>query len=507
MEGLESRLMFATVSAAVETVPIQNGGDSADDIAVWVHPTDPAQSVIIGTNKSNAGGLVVYGMAGNQLNFSQLGSINNVDVRYDFPLAGAKIDVVMASDRDGNGSLAIHKINPITRELENVAARVLSTGMSGNVYGATLYRSPLSGKFYAFVTSRNGGMLEQWELFDNGAGKIDGTIVRTINVGSTSEAMVVDDQTRTLYVGDESEGIWKYGAEPTAGSIRSMVDSTGVGGHLTADLEGLAIYRAKGGKGYLFASSQGSNDFTVYTRDGNQSYLGRFSVDIGPADPVTHTDGIDVASVNLGPAFPVGAFIAHDDVNSGGQNFKYVPWQSLAGLMSLNTDTTQDPRWMTGDYNLDGVLNTLDIDLMNDELLAAGSDEPFDLTGDAIVDSIDLQFLVETLLFSKIGDTDIDGDVDLSDLSTVAANYGSGVGHWAIGDFDGDGDVDLSDLGALAAHYGAGESQAFADFESLASIPEPAAVGLLAAGWMAMGMRRNSRRGPVLQSMVGVTKK
>jgi hypothetical protein len=54
-----------------------------------------------------------------------------------------------------------------------------------------------------------------------------------------------------------------------------------------------------------------------------------------------------------------------------------------------------------------------------------------------------------------VGDTDIDGDVDIADLGKLSANYGktSGCG-WPEGDFDGDGDVDLVDLGAMAGNYG-----------------------------------------------------
>src|SRR5262245_62088203 len=37
-----------TVMATVETDPVPNGGDAADDPAIWVNPNDPAQSVIIG---------------------------------------------------------------------------------------------------------------------------------------------------------------------------------------------------------------------------------------------------------------------------------------------------------------------------------------------------------------------------------------------------------------------------------------------------------------------------
>ncbi len=60
-----------------------------------------------------------------------------------------------------------------------------------------------------------------------------------------------------------------------------------------------------------------------------------------------------------------------------------------------------------------------------------------------------------TLQYFTLGDLDRDGDVDLSDLAQLLANYGMTSGAtYEDGDLDGDGDVDLADLGALLAAYG-----------------------------------------------------
>jgi 3-phytase len=42
------------VAAAGETTPVPHGGDAADDPAIWIHPTDPGQSTIIGSGKVDA---------------------------------------------------------------------------------------------------------------------------------------------------------------------------------------------------------------------------------------------------------------------------------------------------------------------------------------------------------------------------------------------------------------------------------------------------------------------
>jgi hypothetical protein len=92
------------------------------------------------------------------------------------------------------------------------------------------------------------------------------------------------------------------------------------------------------------------------------------------------------------------------------------------------------------------------------------------------------------------GDTDMDGDIDLNDLATLASNYGLAANsYWDMGDFDRDGDVDLSDLSALAANYGSGEAQAFADFQSLTGVPEPSTLAIFGLGLLGIASRGRRR--------------
>lgn len=316
------------VAAAVETDPVPSRGDAADDPAIWIHPTDPSRSVIIGTDKK--AGLAVYDLIGQQLQYLPDGELNNVDVRSDFPLGGQLVALVTASNRAEN-SIAIYRVNPATRMLENVAAREIFTT---DAYGSCMYRSAVTGKYYYFVNSK-AGVVEQWELFDNGAGKVDGRRVRSFDVGTTTEGCVADDELGYLYIGEQSQGIWKYGAEPGNAPTRTLVDTTGPGGHLTAQVEGLALYYAGPGTGYLIASSQGRNEFVIYRRESDNDYVMRVKITPGNGiDEVTHTDGIDVVSGNLGPLFPEGVLVVQDHQNDGGnQNFKLVSWQAITAAM------------------------------------------------------------------------------------------------------------------------------------------------------------------------------
>src|SRR5829696_3985566 len=87
-----------TVVATVETTPVSHSGDAADDAAIWVNPSDPARSTIIGTDK--LGGIAVYDRAGTQLQYrDENATYNNVDLRTDFPLGDQRVALVAASDR------------------------------------------------------------------------------------------------------------------------------------------------------------------------------------------------------------------------------------------------------------------------------------------------------------------------------------------------------------------------------------------------------------------------
>jgi len=82
------------------------------------------------------------------------------------------------------------------------------------------------------------------------------------------------------------------------------------------------------------------------------------------------------------------------------------------------------------------------------------------------------------------GDINGDGVVDAADYIILKGNLGTS-GHAANtnGDLDGDGDVDLADLGILSGGLNNGAAGA-------GTIPEPATLGLLAIGALALVRRR-----------------
>lgn len=333
-----------TVSATVETEPVSGHGDAADDPAIWVHPTQPELSLIIGTQKKL--GINVYDLSGALVQSLPDGRLNNADLRYGFVLDGEPVDILTASNRTTD-SISIYAVDPQRRELVNVADGVIPTGMA-DPYGLCMYRSAITGNTFVFVNDTD-GVMKQWQLQDNGNGKVGAQLVREFSFDSQTEGCVADDETGMLYVGEEDVAIWKMSAEPDAGESRSQVD-TAANGNLTDDVEGLAMYYGPGGSGYLVASNQGADNYALYEREGNNRFLGIFHIvadEETGIDGASETDGLDVTSVNLGPAFPNGVLVVQDGRNitpDERQNFKLVPWERVAEAFGLPLQTGYDPR-------------------------------------------------------------------------------------------------------------------------------------------------------------------
>ena len=326
---------FPIVHPTVETDPVASGADAADDPAIWANAANPAASWVIGTDKQ--GGLHVYDMKGKSRYFAADGKMNNVDLRSGYRLGGRDIVLVTASDRT-HKSIAIYSLDTASGQLSNIADGVQPTGLS-DPYGQCMYRSK-SGRTYVFISDPD-GLVRQWELLSTRAGKVRARQVRDIKFGSQTEGCVVDDEAGILYVAEEDVGLWRVTADPVKSAVPTSVDKVADNKKLKDDMEGVGLYDLGGGRGYLIVSSQGNNSYAVYRREGDNAYLGSFSVIADPAkgiDGVSETDGLDVSSANLGPGFEHGAMIAQDGRNMlpvENQNFKFVPWSTIAKTLNL----------------------------------------------------------------------------------------------------------------------------------------------------------------------------
>ncbi|NVI83869.1 phytase [Janthinobacterium sp. BJB401] len=328
----ETQPAVAIIAPQAQTEPMARQGDAADDPAIWLS-SNPANARILGTNKKQ--GLLVYDLQGKQTQLLEVGRLNNVDVRQNIQLNGNKVDLAVATQRDDNSMMLF------TISADGIVAEAgrFPTGLK-SIYGMCLYQ-PASGGVQAFINDKD-GTFQQYSIGMNG-NKFSATLLRSFKVATQPEGCVADDANGRLFLGEETRGIWTTSADAAKPDALTMV--LPVGANLTADVEGMAIYRKPDGKadsGYLIVSSQGDSSYVVLDAQAPYKVRGRFKVGFNlPAglDGTSETDGLDVTSVNLGGAYAQGMLVIQDGYKrlpDGPQNFKYVAWGDVAKALGLD---------------------------------------------------------------------------------------------------------------------------------------------------------------------------
>lgn len=320
------------VKAVVATEQV---GDDPDDPAIWVHPRNPAQSVILGTNKAQTpqGALVAFGLDGRiRQTIGGLDRPNNVDIEYGMKLAGATVDVAVLTERYRK-RLRAFRISSEAGRLEEVSS---ANGLSvfagekdeaGAPMGIALYKRPRDGAIFAMVGRKTGprvGYIWQYRLEDDAAGRVRAVKVREFGGFSGSgeiEAIAVDDALGFVYYADEGNGIHKWHADPDHPDASREVAHFGRDG-FRGDREGIGIYTRRGG-GYVICTDQAPANaaWHIFPRTGQPRLL---KVILSGAD---ETDGIEVTSAPLGPQFPNGLLVA---MNSAGKNFLLFRWEDIS---------------------------------------------------------------------------------------------------------------------------------------------------------------------------------
>lgn len=314
----------------VQTDPVPSLGDAADDPAIWVHPSDPRKSRVLGTDKQ--GGLLAYDLHGKQLQDLRVGRMNNVDVRAGFDLNGELVDLAVASNRDQN-SLQVFAIDRSSGELRNLGQ--LPTSLK-DIYGLCMFKDA-AGAIYAIPNDKDGTFL-QYRLSAD-AGQIKGELVRLFKVASQPEGCVADDRNQRLFVGEEDVAVWALDARADAPTQLEQVIAAGEVVH--DDIEGLAIYQGAT-RNYLVISSQGNDSYVVLDATAPYAVRGAFRIGLNAQlgiDGTSETDGLDVTSANLGGIWSSGMLVVQDGrkrMPEDRQNYKYLPWTAVADALDLD---------------------------------------------------------------------------------------------------------------------------------------------------------------------------
>ncbi len=326
-----SDTVLAEVKPAVITEPVLF---DSDDPAIWLNPQNPAQSLVIGTDKNEQGALYVFNLEGKIIPDKVVRGLkrpNNVDIVYGLVLDGKPTDIAVTTER------MTHRLRmfslPDMKPVDHGGLEVFS-GETGSEYrdlmGIAIY-SAKDGKKYAVVGRKNGpltgGYLWQYLLGDDGTGQVKATLVRKFGEYSGKkeiESIAVDNELGYIYYSDEQAGVRQYYADPELGNKQlALFATTG----FKADHEGISIYKLTATTGYILVSDQGANRFQVFSREGSKS--NPFSHPLLKVVPVAarQSDGSDVVALPLNQKFKHGLFVAMSD----DKTFHFYRWEDIAG--------------------------------------------------------------------------------------------------------------------------------------------------------------------------------
>jgi 3-phytase len=135
----------------VVTAPTQH---DTDDPAIWIHPTDRAQSLVIGTDKDTDGALYAYDLDGKIVN--RVGGLkrpNNVDLAYGLLLNGQPTDIVVTTEREMQ-RLRVFSV-PDLKGLDKGDLVVFDGDKTRAPMGIALYQRPAENPVPPPATSRN----------------------------------------------------------------------------------------------------------------------------------------------------------------------------------------------------------------------------------------------------------------------------------------------------------------------------------------------------------------
>ena len=139
-----------------------------------------------------------------------------------------------------------------------------------------------------------------------------------------------------------------------------------------------------------------------------------------------------------------------------------------------------------GDFDYDGMLTVLDLDILLQDVRTESNDPRRDLNLDEFVNGDDRNVWVHDLVNTYFGDSNLDGEFDTKDLTEVfqAGQYEDAIelnSTWTTGDWNGDGDFTSRDL-VFAFQDGGFEKGPRA---AVHAVPEPSGVLLVVLAFLA----------------------
>ncbi len=239
---------------------------------------------------------------------------------------------------------------------------------------------------------------------------------------------------------------------------------------------------------YGDATTAGTAQYRQYTAIGHRprnsgddvSYETRFGVNLGKANITDPNDAIP----NDGMFHRIDIYLPLFDIpNNGLSGFGRVQTSDQQAIRGANNFFTVNApggsyterqisslQWFSSGFGfgLDTYLDNLQVQTLNvsdiDAVLADVNGSPTNLASDftydfaapspnGVVDTDDRDRFIEEIMLSFLGDYNLDRQVDLADLQTLADSFNQNVGSYGDGDTNGDGFVDEDDIFLIGRNW------------------------------------------------------
>lgn len=304
----------------------------SDDPAIWLHPYDVSESLILGTDKGEDGSLYVFDIRGREIkekSVHKLNRPNNVDVEYGVPFRGSHIDIAVITER-GKNRLRIYKLPELEPVDGGKGISVFEGEQNRDCMGIGIYKNPHDNSVYAIISRKagpSGTYLWQYALRENNNGFISGIHVRSFGLFSGTkeiESIAVDDELGYVYYSDEGAGIRKYYADPERINVDIELGFFGTD-DFSQDMEGLAIYTLPEGQGYILVSDQQRGCINIYPREGAYDNPNKHLIIKSVPIAALLCDGIEVVATHNFASFPGGLVVCMSE----GRIFHYYAWDQF----------------------------------------------------------------------------------------------------------------------------------------------------------------------------------
>jgi 3-phytase len=316
------------IKASRITEPVQY---DTDDPAIWLHPTAPESTLILGTDKDTDGALVVFDIEGKIEQGRTVRGLkrpNNVDIEYGFQYGDNCIDIAVVTEREAN-RLRVFRLPDMTA-IDGGGLPVFVGEKNRAPMGIALYKRPHDGQVFAILSRKhgptNGGYLWQYHL-DAKQNTVIASHIRSFGRFSGAgeiEAIAVDDKLGFIYYSDENAGIRKYGADPDGEHGNRELALFGQEG-FEEDREGISLYCNEDSSGYILVSDQQADRFQVFPREGMPNKPHEHQPIASIPLSTQESDGSEVLSDSIGSQYPAGIFVAMSD----DRTFQFYDWRDL----------------------------------------------------------------------------------------------------------------------------------------------------------------------------------